>query len=58
VIHVNPPPPPPPLPVASNPADVHKRDDGSCYEFHNVSCPPNVHCNPPPPQQVQCPPGK
>jgi hypothetical protein len=54
--HVN--PPPPQLPVASNPANVQKRDDGTCIEFFHVNCPPGVSCNPPPPHPVQCPPGK
>jgi len=28
-----------------------------CQAVMDVDCPPNVACNPPPPQEVECPPG-
>mgnify|MGYP001238727487 CR=1 FL=1 len=29
--------------------------DGTCSRYYEVDCPPNVACNPPPPEQVPCP---
>jgi hypothetical protein len=60
-IRCNPPPPtvvPCPaevLPDAAPSAQVQRRDDGSCWEFHDVKCPEGATCNPPPPRQVRCP---
>jgi hypothetical protein len=48
----------PALPPPTDPSNVHKQADGTCVEYHDVKCPPNVNCNPPPPAPVQCPPGK
>ena len=31
--------------------------DGSCHAMEWNDCPPDVHCNPPPPIQIECPPG-
>lgn len=46
----------PKLPRAVHPERVTKQSDGKCYEYPDVHCPPNVHCNPGPPTQVECPP--
>ncbi len=46
------------LPKAPDEEHVTRREDGTCWYFRNPSCPPNVHCNPPPPHQVECPPSK
>ena len=51
-------PPPKKLPKAPDESKVTKREDGTCWYFNNPTCPPNVHCNPPPPRQVECPPAK
>lgn len=29
--------------------------DGTCSRIYEVDCPPNVACNPPPPEPVPCP---
>ncbi len=44
------------LPRATHPERVHKNPDGKCFEYSDTSCPPNVHCNPGPPMEVECPP--
>ena len=61
---VNPPPPPGPEPAGGavpQPApagDITKRDDGTCWRVEKIECPPQpATCNPPPPVQVDCPPG-
>jgi len=33
---------------------IDRHDDGTCWQSFDVSCPPDVLCNPPPPQQVDC----
>ena len=43
------------LPKAQHPERVQKRDDGTCWEMPSMECPPDVHCNPGPPREVQCP---
>jgi hypothetical protein len=43
------------LPPATNPEKVRRREDGTCWEFHDMHCPPQATCNPPPPRQVACP---
>jgi len=35
---------------------IFKRDDGTCHLSYNVQCPKDVMCNPPAPQQIDCPP--
>ena len=55
----NPPPPPPekPGPPRKDWGQVVRRPDGTCLQLPPATrCPPNVHCNPPPPRQVECPP--
>jgi hypothetical protein len=47
--------PPAPIKVNCPPERVQKRDDGTCWYMEDVTCPPDVTCNPPPPQQVECP---
>jgi hypothetical protein len=46
------------LPKAPEGATVTRDDDGTCWVRSGGHCPPNVHCNPPPPRQVECPPDK
>ena len=29
--------------------------DGTCSRIYDIDCPPNVACNPPPPEPVPCP---
>lgn len=36
--------------------EIVENDDGTCTKFFHVDCPPGVACNPPPPQDVDCPP--
>lgn len=52
------PPPKKKLPKAPAGAHVQKNADGTCWYHDMPSCPPNVHCNPGPPQEVECPPDK
>lgn len=33
---------------------IDRHEDGTCWQVHEVSCPPEALCNPPPPQQVDC----
>lgn len=45
-----------PAPAEEGPTtSILKRDDGTCVEIVQVDCPPDVMCNPPPPQPVPCP---
>lgn len=59
---------PPPKPIIVNPprpgtlpeapasgGKVHVRDNGTCWWYVEVVCPPQTKCNPPPPKQVKCP---
>lgn len=51
-------PPPPgslPDPPADGKGEVTRRDDGTCWYFEAIECPPEATCNPPPPMQVKCP---
>ena len=36
--------------------EVHRRGDGTCWMSYRVSCPRGVMCNPPAPEQIDCPP--
>lgn len=64
-VMVNPPAPEPVEPEPTTPTTlptpeandkVVTKDDGSCWVYPEVDCPPPpVTCNPPPPRQVQCP---
>jgi hypothetical protein len=51
---------PPPVkekrPKPSDPSRVRRNPDGTCTEMPDMRCPPNVHCNPGPPREVECPP--
>jgi len=42
------------LPKAPEGAHVQKDAEGHCWYHHSAACPPNVHCNPGPPQEVEC----
>jgi len=57
----NPPAPnPDPTPTTttkSEPAKVVSRADGRCYLEYSMSCPPNARCNPPEPEEIDCPAG-
>lgn len=44
------------LPKATDRERVHRNPDGTCTEYPDTRCPPNVHCNPGPPIEVECPP--
>jgi len=52
--------PEPPTPEASDGGSdeprvtYDRRDDGTCWEYVDVTCPPQVRCNPPPPRRVDC----
>ena len=46
------------LPAPKPGAHIEQRPDGTCWEHSDPQCPPNTKCNPPAPQQVQCPPPK
>lgn len=35
---------------------IQRADDKVCLASGNMECPPNIHCNPPPPATVACPP--
>ncbi len=35
---------------------IEKNADGTCSRYVSVDCPPEVACNPPPPEPVPCPP--
>lgn len=37
-------------------AHIALRSDGHCYRSVRVDCPPDASCNPPPPEEVACPP--
>ncbi len=55
--------PPPPakkkkLPKPGPNDHIIRDPDGTCRAVENRPCPPNVHCNPPPPREVECPPEK
>lgn len=39
-------------------ADVTRDESGKCWRHAKVDCPPMAMCNPPPPQEVPCPPEK
>ena len=47
-----------PLPIAPAGGTVSKGADGRCMWMEDMKCPPDATCNPPPPMEVQCPPGK
>lgn len=49
-------PPKEKLPKAPDESKVTRHEDGTCWYYNPGHCPPGVHCNPPPPHQVQCPP--
>ncbi len=44
------------LPKSQHPDRISRHPDGTCWEMPSMECPPNVHCNPGPPHEVQCPP--
>ena len=54
----NPPPQKRKLPKAPNEGNVERHPDGTCWFYEPEHCPPDVHCNPPPPHEVECPPAK
>jgi hypothetical protein len=53
-------PPKPPvtkkLPKPTHPERVQRNPNGTCTEYPDMHCPPDVHCNPGPPREVECPP--
>ena len=49
-------PPKKDLPKATDPSRVRKNADGTCTQYPSTECPPNIHCNPGPPRDVECPP--
>jgi hypothetical protein len=44
-----------PDPPGNDSAYVNRREDGHCYLSVPEHCPKGASCNPPPPQQVDCP---
>jgi hypothetical protein len=44
-----------PIEVARDNSRVERNADGTCTRYVAVDCPEGVKCNPPPPQQVDCP---
>jgi hypothetical protein len=42
-------------PAGNESAYVNRREDGKCYMSVPEHCPKGASCNPPPPQQVDCP---
>ena len=48
----------PKLPAADPNRSVDKDPHGKCWQRPVEHCPPDVHCNPGPPIEVQCPPEK
>lgn len=49
------PPDPEPIPEVGVVTTTLMRDGDRCRLVSHVECPPNVACNPPPPQPVPCP---
>jgi hypothetical protein len=46
------------LPAANPKIPVDKDPKGHCWQRDVPQCPPDVHCNPGPSIEVQCPPDK
>lgn len=45
----------PPTSEAPLPTGMVRQPDGTCLQVSHRICPPDVPCNPPPPQVVPCP---
>ena len=46
------------LPAADTTRHFDRDGKGRCFQRAAEDCPPNTHCNPGPPVEVQCPPAE